>query len=223
MDTRTVITVDTAARPTALAASADARLDQECAARLNWLLRANEQAAQHRRRFRNAREEEEMMLMRHPLSARRAFAFYGMLTGTLPPAAIFYKSFGWANVASETWLLLICVLMSVACAATGYWFGGVLSQSLADLKRKGWHRALLGALWLGAVWGACAGALGGLVFFGIGAVFGATYGLLGGALAFALFTPLHRLLSRGDMIDARHFWPVACGITAALAALIVNL
>lgn len=164
-----------------------------------------------------------MMLMRHPLTARRAFALYGMLTGALPPAAIFYKSFSWSNVTSENELLLICALMNVACAAIGYWFGGALGQSLTDLKRKGWHRALLGALWLGALWGWCTGSLSGLVFFGIGAIFGAFYGLLGGALAFALFTPLHRLLSRGDMIDARHFWPVACGITAALAALIVNL
>jgi hypothetical protein len=41
-------------------------------------------------------------------------------------------------------------------------------------------------------------------------------------LAFTLFTLLHRLLVRGDMIDARHFWPLACGITMLIAALVLN-
>jgi hypothetical protein len=41
-------------------------------------------------------------------------------------------------------------------------------------------------------------------------------------LAFAAFAPLHRLLARGGMIDARHLAPLAWGINLAISALILS-
>ena len=75
---------------------------------------------------------------------------------------------------------------------------------------------------MGFAWGAITGAAGGAICFGIGAIFGALYAAPVGTLAFILFTPLHRLLARGGMIDARHFWPLACGVTMTITALILS-
>jgi hypothetical protein len=76
---------------------------------------------------------------------------------------------------------------------------------------------------MGTVWGAVAGGAGGLVFFGIGSLFGIVCAVPVGIVAFTLFTPLHRLLARGGMIDARHFWPLACGINMIVSALILGM
>jgi hypothetical protein len=43
-----------------------------------------------------------------------------------------------------------------------------------------------------------------------------------GLAGFLLFAICHRLLARGGMMDARHFWPVASGIALASAALILG-
>ncbi len=67
------------------------------------------------------------------------------------------------------------------------------------------------------------GALGGFVFFGIGAFVGAALAVPVGALAFAVFAPLHRLLARGGMIDARQLWPLALGVSGTIAALILGM
>lgn len=46
------------------------------------------------------------------------------------------------------------------------------------------------------------------------------FGIPIGSLAFLIFAVLHRTLERGGMIEARHFVPLACGITAIITVLI---
>ncbi len=75
---------------------------------------------------------------------------------------------------------------------------------------------------VGALWGLTTGAVGGVWFFGFGSFFGALIALPVGMLGFALFTPLHRLMARGGMIDARHFWPLAGGVVFTITALILS-
>ncbi len=79
------------------------------------------------------------------------------------------------------------------------------------------------ALLIGWLWAIGTGAAGGLVFFGIGAIFGVSFAIPVGLLAFASFMPLHRLLARGGMIEAGHLWPLACGVTMTVTALILGL
>ena len=76
---------------------------------------------------------------------------------------------------------------------------------------------------IGAAWGAVAGGAGGLVFFGFGSLFGVVCAVPVGIMAFTIFAPLHRLLVRGGMIDARHFWPLACGTNMIVSALILGM
>lgn len=190
---------------------------------MNWLLRENELAEKQDRSFRDAREEEEMLLMRHPVASRLAYAKFGLLLGTFPPAAIFFKLFlssmdGYDINFPFCYLLLF---MNVACALAGGYFGSKLSGMASEMEGDRWPTMLFAAACLGFIWGAATGAVGGILFLGIGAIYGALYAIPVGMLAFALFMPLHRLLARGGMIDARHLWPLACGVTFFITALIL--
>lgn len=163
--------------------------------------------------------------MRHPLNARRAFALFGLMLGLFPPAAIFIKLFGYGLGAhnSSALLFIVCLLMNFTCAGVGYVLGAALSRSIENLERDTWMTMLVLSPLVGAAWGAVTGGAGGLLFVGIGAIFGCCFAIPVGALSFAVFAPLHRLLVRGGMIDARHFWPLASGMALLVAALILGL
>ena len=166
-----------------------------------------------------------MLLMRHPISTKKAYALLGMLLGILPPAAIFIKIFGYGLVSAQRGALvfILCLAMNLACAVTGHAIGSIVGQPMHDVERWSWSKMLLVLPLMGAAWGTVAGTAGGLLFFGIGAVFGAFCAIPVGIAAFILFAPFHRLLARGGMIDARHFWPLACGVMMIIAALILGM
>ncbi|HEY0006114.1 MAG TPA: hypothetical protein VGB17_15145 [Pyrinomonadaceae bacterium] len=197
---------------------------QDTGARLNWLLATNEQEAARRLLFSSALEEEELLTMRRPLDLRKAYALLGLLLGIFPPAAIFTRIFGYGLKGhSEIGLLIFCLLMNLICALVGLAMGSALSRTAGNLERLSWNRMLLTLPLLGMAWGAMTGGAGGFIFFGFGAVVGAVFAIPVGVAAFLLFTIFHRLLVRGGMIDARHFWPIASAVTLAIAALILNL
>jgi hypothetical protein len=169
-----------------------------------------------------------MLLMSRPLTARRAYALFGMLLGALPPAIIFARMFGYGFGRgllgeSSAFLFLLCLAMNVVCCLVGRAIASALSPALEGINRWSWSKMLLMLPVIGAGWGAVSGAAGGFVFFGVGAIFGLACALPVGMIAFTLFAPLHRLLARGGMIDARHFWPLACGVTMFVSALILGL
>jgi hypothetical protein len=201
--------------------------DPELEFQLNWLLRENELAELRSRSFRDAREEEELLLMRRPIAAREAYARFGLLLGTLPPAAIFLKLFSRALVGPghgiNPSLIFMIFVMNAFCAAAGLFFGSRLSRLASAAEELRWPKMLLGAAGIGFIWGVATGAVGGLPAFGFGAVFGAIFAVPVGMLAFLLFVPLHRLLARGGMIDSRHLWPLACGVVTLIAALILGM
>src|SRR2546423_8982232 len=167
-----------------------------------------------------------MLLMRHPLTARRAYALFGMLVGALPPAIIFARIFGYGfspRFSDSPAIFFICLLVNVMCCFIGRVMGAQLSLTLDRVERLSWSKMLLMLPLIGAAWGGVTGWVGGLFFFIIGAVFGLICAVPVGMLAFTIFTPLHRLLARGGMIDARHFWPLACGTTMIVSALILGI
>ncbi len=193
--------------------------------RLSWLLAANAREAYRRRLFRTPLEEEEMLLMHHPISTKRAYALLGLLLGALPPAMIFTKIFGYGLESAQRGavMFILCLAMNAACAVTGYAIGSVVGGAMKSLEQWSWNKMLLALPLMGALWGAVSGTAGGLLFFGVGAIFGALCAIPVGMAAFALFAPFHRLLARGGMIDARHFWPLACGVSTMIAALILGM
>jgi hypothetical protein len=197
--------------------------DQDTTARLNWLINTN---AAEDARLAGAAHQEEIMMMRRPVSRQRAYALFGMLLGTLPPAAIFFRVFGSELTRQKfyltRWFLLI-LAMNLACCFAGRFFGSKMGLMLNGIKRGSWTKELLLALFVGWCWATGTGAAGGLIFYGIGAIFGALFAIPVGLLAFSLFMPLHRSFARGGMIEAGHLWPLACGVTMTLTALILGL
>jgi hypothetical protein len=200
--------------------------DQRTQSRLSWLLSVNQWEANRQRLFRHAHEEEEMVLMRHPLPPRKAFGLFGLLLGTFPPAAIFIKLFGYGvpaghrNILGHTGL---CLVMNAICAMMGYCMGSALAAKIDRLERGSWIKMSLLSPLMGLAWAIPTGAVGGVIVIVIGGIFGAIVATPVGLLAFILFMPLHRLLARGGMIDARHFWPLACGVVMMITALILGL
>lgn len=200
-------------------------------ARLGWYYAFEYAEARRRFLFRDAQEELEAASMRRPMPTESAYARFGLLLGALPFAALFLRIFRdefarhlfdgqWSQLEWGWFALLLS--MNVAGALSGRFFGAMLGRNIDALERRSWHSMFWGTLFFGFLWGIMTGALSGVLAFGIGAFFGAAFAAPFGMVAFALFTPLHRLMARGGMIDARHFWPLACGVTMLLAALVLS-
>jgi hypothetical protein len=190
---------------------------------LNWLINANAAAES---RLSRAHLEEALMMMRRPVSIERSYALFGLLLGAFPSAAIFLKLFGSHSsslkILISGWSLLF-LLSSIACGLAGRFIGSKFSQMAEPLERGSWSKLLFSSPMIGVLWGAITGAFGGFILFGFGAIFGALFAIPVGLLAFLLFMPLHRLLAHGGMIEAQHLWPLACGVTLTLTALILGL
>ncbi len=162
--------------------------------------------------------------MHRPVTTQQAFARFGLLLGTLPPAAIFIKLFGSAEALSFPRPdVLLLIVMNAICCLAGRYLGSKLSRMVIAVERDSWSLMLIESLIIGFIWALGAGAAGGFLVYGIGALFGAACAIPVGALGFGLFVPLHRLLARGGMIDARHFWPLACGVVMVISALILGM
>lgn len=165
--------------------------------------------------------------MLRPVSTEQAYRLFGMLLGLLPPVAIFYKLFSemgggqWFYLPSGLFMLLAG--MVATCCLVGRVMGAVMGRWLEVGDGVSWARNFFKSFVAGIAWGAVTGAAGGLPAFGIGAFCGLACAIAVAVVAFPMFALLHRLLARGDMIDARHFWPLACGVVGVISALILNL
>ncbi|PYS92761.1 MAG: hypothetical protein DMF64_07855 [Acidobacteria bacterium] len=195
-------------------------------ARVRWYEAAIAAYDERERRFRSLHEEEEMLRMRRPLTPEQAYARFGLLLGTLPPAAIFARALytvGHGLDADSLILIAFCLAMNLLCALVGRRMGQRLGQKTFADAHASWPVLSLKSMWAALLWGLATGAVGGAVCFGFGAIPGALCALAVALPAFLMFAPLHHWLARGGMIDARHFWPVACGVTLTIATLILRL
>jgi hypothetical protein len=204
-------------RATSLAATTGPDLH----ARLRWLVAANAEADRRERlRRRRPFDEQEALLMRRPVPTELAFARFGLLLGLLPPAAIFIRLALLFHFAAAFYLIFTPMLL--VCALLGRMTGANVGRTFDESERGSWCRTLVDALEDAFIWAAATGAAGGAIFFGVGAIFGFVCALPVAMLAFALFAPLHRLLARDGMIDARHLAPLAWGINLTISALILS-
>lgn len=194
--------------------------DAALGARLNYLTNDLAEAERRARLFRTPREEREMRLMRRPLTTPQAFARFGLLLGTLPPAAIFIRLiFSWNSLGMLAWIF---APMLFICAALGRLMAKKFGDGFNERERGSWCEMMIDALEEAFIWAAATGAAGGFLFFGVGAIFGFACALPVALPAFSVFVPLHRLLARGGMIDARQLQPLAWGINLTIASLILS-
>ncbi len=199
--------------------------DYNVEARLSWLrgelaLRDEPLRSKLARR---ERDEVEAMRMSQPVSNAEAFAWFGTFLGLFPPAAIFSRALerGVRND-SDLVVLLFCIAMNGICCVVGRAMGRHLGGRVADPRERAWWLTLLTALLFAVVWALVTGAAGGVIVVGIGAIFGAFCALPVAAVGFPAIMLLHRLLSRGGMIEGRHLWPLAFGVPCVIAATIMS-
>ncbi len=164
-------------------------------------------------------------MMKHPLSDRQAFAYFGILLGTVPPAAIFTRFFmNNGNVRVEDlWILGVVAVVNLITAIVAYFSGKLVGKIVGELERLSWLKMLLALPFIGILWGGLAGGAGGIIIFIFGAIFGAMFGGAVGSLALPIFTIFHRLLKKDDKIDRKHFLPLAFGITFIISAFILGI
>jgi hypothetical protein len=185
----------------------------------------------------------EHLALDHPVSIRTAYSVMGLMLGTFPPAAIFWKLFGYGIdspsplIQRNGYLAAVFFAMNVVCAGFGYfvayqvvpWFTRPKLQHETLLCEEvpveylPWRTFLVLLPMIGAFWGICTGAAGGVIFFGIGAMVAPAFAMPVGFAGFTAFGLAHRWLHREGMIEAYQFLPLAVGITMVITAGILGI
>lgn len=192
--------------------------------RLDYLLTANAETARQKAMFKTDREKLEADLMKNPLTTEKTYAYFGLLLGTFPPAAFFTKFAIDSRIAfgEEAWIFGVLFIVNLVSAVVGYFSGKLIAKSVRETESYSWRTMCLVLPFIGMFWGMMAGGAGGAIIFIFGAFFGAVLGALVGGVALPIFTIFHRLMKRGDIIELKHFLPIAFGITFAICSFILG-
>ena len=195
--------------------------DIHIAQRMNWLRHEIDRDAR-RRRLTWEKEEGRALSMQQPLTTEQAYRRFGTFLGLLPPFALFERFLAGTRGDDALWVVALCVAMNVVCCLVGRWYGGVLGHWAGNLRTYTRVKFAFVVLAMAVAWSVVTGGLGGVPFFGIGAAFGPFFAAPVAFVGFPAFAILHRLISRGGMIEARHTWPLAFGIPLTIAAMIMG-
>jgi hypothetical protein len=188
---------------------------------MSWLSHEIDPDVQ-RRRLIWEKEQRRALAMRQPLTTEQAYRRFGTFLGLLPPFALFERFLASTRGDDAFWVVALCVAMNIICCLVGRWFAGYLGRWMSNPRTRS-RREFASVLYLMVVaWSAVTGGLGGLLFFGIGAIFGVFFAAPIAFVGFSAFAILHRLISRGGMIEARHAWPLAFGIPLTITAMIMG-
>ena len=190
------------------------------AQRMSWL-KAELDPDVQRRRLVWEQEEVRALSMQRPLTTEQAYRWFGTFLGLIPPLALFSRFIATSGVYSDAKLIVaLCVGMNVICCLAGRWFGGYLGRWAGNPRTRTRLGFALVVFVMALAWSVVTGGLGGSLFFIIGALFGPFFAAPVAFVGFPAFAILHRLISRGGMIEARHTWPLAFGIPLTIAAMI---
>jgi NhaP-type Na+/H+ or K+/H+ antiporter len=163
-------------------------------------------------------------MMRNPIDTEKAFAYLGIMLGVFPPLAFFVRILSEGmDGKTEIWIGGILSIVILLAAIVGYFSGILVGRTVRRVEARAWSFQFLATPFLGLFWGLTAGAAGGIIIFVIGAIFGAILGAAVGFVAVPAFALLHRLFKRGDMIDMRHFLPLAFGVTLTICSFILGV
>lgn len=163
--------------------------------------------------------------MANPLTFEKSFAYFGLLLGTFPPLAFFIGFFmnsgGFRT--DRIWIFGLLAVVNLLTAIVGFFSGKIVGKWMRELDKHPLGAVLPLAPFIGILWGAVSGGAGGLIIFVFGAIIGAFFGGAVGSVALPIFIIFHRWLKKGEMIDRRHFLPVAFGIIFTICAFILGL
>jgi len=193
--------------------------------RLNALLEANAEIARQKAMFKTDRDWLEAEAMQRPVNTEKAYSYLGLMLGTLPPASFFVRVAIDSRVLQSdgAWFVIVLLFVNAATAAAGFFSGKFIGRAARQIETYRWPAMLAVAPLLGILWGIIAGGSGGLIIFLVGAFFGAFVGGTVGAVALPAFAVFHRVLKRGDVMEYKHFLPLALGITLTICSFILGL
>ena len=188
--------------------------------RLTTLIAANAETDRRNKLFPTIAVEAEVAAMHRPLKSERAFAYYGLMIGSLVPASIF-AAFSLSSAGRMASMLYLMMLMTTfVSAAAGYSFGKVIARLVDNVESHPLHYRLALLALIGALWGIVAGASGGIFIFVIGAFFGAVLGGAVGMIAVPAFAWPYYAIRKAGLIDLRHFLPLALGFTLVICSFV---
>lgn len=175
--------------------------------------------------FRTSRERYEAHLIRRPLPATTVFGLFGLIIGSLPPLAIAVKSISETVTLRPPHFILIALLVvsSIVTGIVGAVLGRRVPAAIDSARGLRIPNRLAALVLLGISWGAVSGIAGGVFLFLFGAFFGAIVGAVIGALTVPAMVTMYEILRRGEVMDSRHFAPIAIGLTLAVCAFIIGL
>ena len=194
-------------------------------ARLGWLIDENHRVARERSLYRNERERLEAETMRRPVKISKAYRWFGLMLGAVPPAAIVVKAAAKANrfEAEGLGFALLIVFAGLLAGLAGYFSGKLTARTVKRTERFSLpNRAALIAF-VGMTWGIACGAAGGVLIFLIGAIPAAFIGGVTAAVALPVFATLLSFVRLGDRVALAHFLPISLGIVMSIAAFIFGL
>jgi hypothetical protein len=162
--------------------------------------------------------------MTRPMNLREAFGYFGLMIGSLPPLAVVLKIAVSSGPHVATGLLLLIAAAGMVTSVIAFQLGrryipGVL-RSVSEFSIL--NRVALWAV-IGFFWGAISGAAGGLVIFLIGSVFAAIVGGIIGSITLPVIVTLYSSVRVGDVIETKHFLPIAVGVTLSVCAFFLGL
>lgn len=196
--------------------------DEAVAHNLEVLRDANAQIALRKSFYPTLESKRAVSSLRLKLDFKKTYAFLGAMLGIFPPAALFALFIVESNAPSEIWLVALLLGVNAVTAFVGYFFGKVVGSLLYDRDNRSLTFYLFFLPFLGFLWGAIAGAVGGVFLFIIGAFFGAIIGGTVGMLALPTFYAMHRLLKHGEYLELKYFLPIATGIVYSICAVIIS-
>ncbi len=175
--------------------------------------------------YRSERERLDAYLMTCPIDSRKAFAYFGLMIGSLPPFALVLRIIGETMPADRIPLMFLILLTAagVVTGVAGYASARFIPSALDRVSNFRLPNRIALVTLIGFAWGSVSGAVGGLFLFIVGALFAGIAGGGIGAMTLPILVLFHSALRRGDFIEIKHFLPIAFGITLTLCALILGL
>jgi sorbitol-specific phosphotransferase system component IIBC len=191
---------------------------------LDELIAANAATEKRRRVYPDPRHELEAATMSQPISADKAYQYFGMLLGSLGPWAIVMKIMFdiERGTPEEFWFVSMFAVAAFVTSTTGFLTGKLVARALDSIKNNRWSSYISISALIGIAWGAFSGGIGGVFILVIGGFIGSAIGAIAAGLALPAFASFHRLLSRGGYIELKHFLPLALGIVLTMCAFILG-